>query len=313
MCAYSKIEVTAPGSIMLMGEHAVLFGEPALACAVDARLAVELRPRDDRQVLIDSALGHYHGSLDALTPMPALAFVLAVIERYRAQLTHGFELVIRSGFSHTVGLGSSAAVTAAATAALACYAGAETDARALFDNALAAVHQVQQGRGSGTDLAASIHGGVIAYRLQPRELRPLPGCPPLALYYSGYKLKTPEVLARVEQRARHQPQLYRSLYRLMGQTTRAAEQALQAQDWPALGELMNVYQGLMDALGVCDATLAEMVYRLREEPAVHGSKISGSGLGDCVLALGQVASVPRWQPIPVSVAATGVEIRHVTH
>ncbi len=313
MSAYSKIEVSAPGSIMLMGEHAVLFGEPALACAVDARLAVTLLPRQDRQVLIDSALGQYQGSLDELLPMPELAFVLAVIARYQPQLSQGFELVIRSGFSHTVGLGSSAAVTAATTAAVAAYAGQSIEPESLFPVALAAVHQVQNGRGSGTDLAASIYGGVIGYDMAPAEVRPLCGLPPIALYYSGYKMKTPDVLARVEQKAARQPELYAGIYRLMGQTCRSAERAVRDQDWTALGELMNIYQGLMEALGVCDATLAEMIHRLRAEPGVQGAKISGSGLGDCVLALGQVESELPWEEIPVSVSATGVEIRYETN
>ena len=313
MSAYSKIEVSAPGSIMLMGEHAVLFGEPALACAVDVRLVVTLRPRPDRQVLIDSALGQYQGSLDNLVPMPALAFVLAVIEQYAAQLEQGFELSIRAGFSHTVGLGSSAAVTAATTAALAAHAGHSTAPEDLFSIALAAVHQVQNGRGSGTDLAASLYGGVIGYSLAPCEIRPLSGLPPIVLYYCGYKMKTPDVLALVEQKAARQPALYSGVYRLMGQTTQAAERAVCEQDWTALGELMNLYQGLMDALGVCDTTQAEMIYRLRAEPGVLGAKISGSGLGDCVLALGHVESELPWESIPVSVAATGVEIRYETN
>ncbi|MBV0933170.1 GHMP kinase [Marinobacterium sp. A346] len=298
---------------MLMGEHAVLFGEPALACALDVRLTVSLRPRQDRQVHIDSALGQYRGSLDELTPMPALAFVLAVIERYRAHLQTGIELSIHSGFSHTVGLGSSAAVTAATTAALAAHTGQDTEPEALFATALAAVHQVQNGRGSGTDLAASIYGGVIGYELSPAQVRPLSGLPPIALYYSGYKMKTPDVLALVEAKAARQPALYSGLYRLMGQTSRAAEQAVQEQNWNTLGELMNLYQGLMDALGVCDATLANMVYRLRAEPGVRGAKISGSGLGDCVLVLGQVSPEQPWECIPVSVSATGVEIRYETN
>ena len=313
MSAYSRIEVSAPGSIMLMGEHAVLFGEPALACAVAARLSLSLTPRQDRLVRIDSELGQYEGSLDQLEPMPELGFVLAAVARYRADLPQGFELVIRSGFSHTVGLGSSAAVTAAATAALAAYAGQSCKPEDLFDQALAAVHQVQQGRGSGTDLAASIYGGLIAYRVEPREVKPLSGLPPIALYYSGYKMKTPDVLALVEQKATRQPELYAGLYRLMGQACRAAEQAVREQNWTELGVLMNLYQGLMDALGVCDATLADMIYRLRAEPGVQGAKISGSGLGDCVLALGQVESELPWEAIPVSVAATGVEIRYETN
>ncbi|WP_144244201.1 hypothetical protein [Nitrincola sp. A-D6] len=51
----------------------------------------------------------------------------------------------------------------------------------------------------------------------------------------------------------------------------------------------------MDALGVNDATLAKMLAELRQDPAVLGAKISGSGLGDCVLTLG--TSTPKSLPV----------------
>lgn len=312
MYAYSKIKTRAPGSIMLMGEHAVLFGEPALACALDHWLEVELTPLSGDQVEIDSALAQYRSELNRLQQEPALNFVLAVIERYRPRLKRGFRLQIRSGFSHTVGLGSSAAVTAAVTAALAQFCDADTSPAALFHNALAAVHQAQNGRGSGTDLAASIYGGVIHYRVDPREVERLPGLPPLALLYSGYKMKTPDVLALVESRAAAHPVLYAGLYRLMGQACAEARQAIERADWSQLGQLMNLYQGLMDALGVNDATLSEMIWRLRAQAGIQGAKISGSGLGDCVLALGHLTETLPWESIPVSVAATGVEIQYDT-
>ena len=288
MSAYSKIKTRAPGSIMLMGEHAVLFGEPALACAVEHWLEVELTPLADRRVEIDSALAHYQSDLDSLKPEPALSFVLAVVDVFGPRLKQGFHLAIRAGFSHQVGLGSSAAVTAAVTAALADFCGADTTPEALFDMALRAVHQAQNGRGSGTDLAASIYGGGIPLR------------------------NNPEVLACVESRVCTEPTLYARLYRLMGQTCEAGRSALESADWTQLGQLMNLYQGLMDALGVNDATLSEMIWRLRAQPRIQGAKISGSGLGDCVLALGHMTEALPWESIPVAAAATGVEISHET-
>ncbi len=309
----NRIKVSAPGSIMLMGEHAVLFGHRALACAVDKYLRIELQPLAGSEVVIDSALAQYCGSLEQLPPEPRLGFVLAAVRRLTPRLPAGFRLSIRSEFAHTVGLGSSAAVTAAVTAALLAYASGEAPGKTeLFDLALAIVHEVQGGRGSGTDLAASIHGGLIGYTVQPRQVTPLAGLPPISLYYAGYKTPTPEVLTRVEARSRTQPAIYTELYRLMHQTTLAAEQAIEAQQWPALGQLMNIYQGLLDALGVCDRTIADMVQRLRQSERIYGAKISGSGLGDCVVALGQDAALTMpYEAIPVAVSAKGVEVEFV--
>lgn len=304
----SVIRASAPGSIMLMGEHAVLFGERALACAVDKHIHVTLTPRSDRQVLIDSALAQYQGSINDLPPEPKLSFVLAAVEQHKAALQSGFELKIEAGFGHTLGLGSSAAVTVAITAALDAFCQQASDSYGLFDKALETVHKVQ-GRGSGTDLAASVFGASVGYTVSPRQIEPLAQVPELSLYYVGYKTTTPEVLKQVEQHTAALPELYKKLYWLMGQCSFDAEAAIARQDWQVLGQCMNVYQGLMDALGVNDLALSDLVYRLRQSPHILGAKISGSGLGDCVLALGcdpQLAL--EYQEIPVSLAPQGVSV-----
>lgn len=308
----SEIKVSAPGSIMLMGEHAVLFGHRALACAVDKYMHVSLQPRTDRQIIVDSALANYESSLDQLAEDERLSFVLAAIRRFQSHMTTGFTLTIRSEFSHTVGLGSSAAVTAAVVAAVMTFATGETpDKDTLFDHALAVVHEVQDGRGSGTDLVASVFGGLIGYTVQPRQIEALQGIPPISLFYAGYKTRTPDVLKQVEARSASQPQIYTELYQLMHQTTVAAESAIKTQSWAELGKLMDIYQGLMDALGVCDKTIADMIWRLRSSDQIQGVKISGSGLGDCVIALGADATLNMpYEEIPVAVSAKGVEVTH---
>jgi len=302
----SEIKVSAPGSLMLMGEHAVLFGHRALACAVDKRIHVTLNPRPDRNIVIRSALAQYQGSLDELPDDSRLSFVLFAINQCKTQLSSGFELHIESEFSHTVGLGSSAAVTVATVKALLAFRGDQVGPEELFEHALSVVHGVQ-GRGSGTDLAASVYGGLIAYTVSPRQISPLPGLPAISLYYAGYKTKTPDVLARVAESTQAFPELYRSLYQLMNETTLTAESAVASQDWHQLGQLMNLYQGLMDALGVNDAVLSDIIYRLRESSAMLGVKISGSGLGDCVIALGEDTSLSvPYERIDVAVSNTGV-------
>jgi mevalonate kinase len=301
------IKVTAPGSIMLMGEHAVLFGHRAIACAVDKRIQVILTPRSDRAVSIRSSLANYHSTLDDLEADSRLSFVLFAIGQVAEGLQCGFELDIQSEFSHTVGLGSSAAVTAAVVKAVSEYCQENLTKRQLFDRALAVVHGVQ-GRGSGTDLAASVYGGLIGYTVEPRHISALNGLPPISLFYSGYKTKTPDVLAIVADKTDAFPDLYTAIYQLMNETTIKAEDEIQQQNWEELGLLMNMYQGLMDALGVSDAVLSDIIYSLRKSETVLGAKISGSGLGDCVIALGTDDSLTLpYEMIPVAVSGVGVE------
>jgi mevalonate kinase len=306
-----QIKVSVPGSIMLMGEHSVLFGEKALACAIDKRIEVVLSPLSDRSVSVDSVLACYRSELDCLKEEPKLSFVISAIKMFADKVPSGFELQIRSEFSHTVGLGSSAAVTAGVVAALAAYAGYECDYEQLFDQSLQVVHQVQDGRGSGTDLVASIFGSVVSYRVQPREITKLNNLPEISLYYAGYKTKTPDVLKKVESLTQNNPAIYEQIYQLMGRVTEAAETAISGSDWQSLGFLMNNYQGLMDALGVSDKAISEIVYSLRESDCIQGVKISGSGLGDCVLALGNDPSIQLpYEQIPVAVSEDGVIVEY---
>lgn len=307
-----KLQASAPGTLFLIGEHAVLQGYGAITCAVDKRIHISLHARSDDQVIIQSSLGNYQSRVSVLQPEPKLSFVLASIARFQPQLNQGFELQIESEFSHQVGLGSSAAVTVACCALFSHWLMDEVDQRQVFEVALAVMREVQQGRGSGADLAASVYGGLVAYQMDPCVIRPLAGVPEISLFFSGYKLKTPEVIARVEALASASPQLYQQLYALMGAVTDAAVDAIEGQDWHRYGQLMNQYQGLMDALGVNDRTLSDMVYRLRQEGAL-GSKITGSGLGDCVYALGPIRdqAAIAYESIPVQVCSEGVRVSRI--
>ncbi|GAB2577402.1 mevalonate kinase [Nitrincola alkalisediminis] len=300
--------VSAPGSLMLMGEHAVLHGHLALACAVDVFVYIGVRLREDDQVSIDSSLGQYQSSRDVLADDARLRFVLAAIKAWSTELPQGLDVKIRAEFSHQVGLGSSAAVTAAMMVALNRLTGTQLEIDALFKRGLDVIHSVQDGRGSGTDLAASLKGGIVAYRYTPYFLESIPGQPEIALFYAGYKMKTPDVIRLIEKKWQSQPDLLNSLYQLMNQTTEQARLAILEQDWPRLGSLMNVYQGLMDALGVNDQTLSLMIYQLRMQPGVLGCKISGSGLGDCVIALGQTQQSVGEQAFALTISNQGTEV-----
>ncbi|NRP28597.1 mevalonate kinase [Marinobacterium sp. xm-d-420] len=299
---------SAPGNLMLMGEHAILHGQPAIALAVGNRLSVSLIPRVDEVVTIESELGRYQSALSELTDDSTFSFMVAAIQLCQSKLKQGFDLKVSSQFSDQVGLGSSAAVTASTLACLLNFCGEPVTNDQVFKLALEAVHRVQFGRGSGTDLAASIWGGLIAYEMNGAKVRPLKGTPDIDLFYVGYKMKTPDVIALVNQRAEADPAIYASIYQLMGQVTRAAEEAIESQEWIRVGQLMDQYSGLMDALGVCDANLSDLQFRMRQQSGVLGAKISGSGLGDSVISLGLTnpSEIP-YQHLPVSIHSEGLK------
>ena len=280
-------EASAPGSLMLMGEHAVLRGQPAIVCAIDRRITATLQPLPGDAIRLHSALGEHETTLSELAPDDTFRFVLASIRRLRDRLPGGFSLDIRSRMSHQMGLGSSAAVTVAAWGALLAALGDTPDPAAVTEDAIALIRKVQGGVGSGADVAASVHGGCLRYFASPRECVKLSAVPDLTVLYSGSKMPTPEVIALVEEKRRLHEDIFDDIDALIGQTVQEAFSAAASGDWETMGELMNVNQGLMDALGVNDATLSRLVYALRDDPRILGAKISGSGLGDCVVGLGR--------------------------
>lgn len=273
----ATVSASAPGSIMVTGEHAVVHGHPALVAAVKQRAAVTVEARKDDKVEIASAVGSHESSLHELTPEGPLRFVIAAIKALDPP--HGLRVQTRSGINPELGLGSSAAITVATLGALARLLDREVD---ILATGLAIVRAIQ-GRGSGADLAASLHGGMISYALDTRpEKMPLP--PTLSLKYVGYKVPTGEVL---EQVAREwQGKDVGALYASMGNASKAAILAASARDWSSMASALDLYQGLMVDLGVSNPNLNDLVLAGRKE--AMAAKISGSGLGDCVLAFGGV-------------------------
>ncbi len=339
-------KASAPGSVMLLGEHAVLHDKRAIVLAIERRIVVALSPRTDQKIYIHSDLGSLETNIDdcahAEKPFDFVMAVIALFQECLAQRKQGFDLNISSQCDPEVGLGSSAAVCVAVSAVLYQWlsqpplkgvecistrgavpfkrgAGAEhpggysfkRDEQALqqiFQTALQAVRAVQ-GLGSGADVAASVWGGALLYQQQgPYPLQHLGPLPALSLVYSGSKIATPIVVRQVQVLYMRYSKLIGSLYAMMDQLVQTALEAIAVQDWPALGELMQIQGGLMKSLGVETAPLAGIITALNQQTGIYGAKISGSGLGDCVIGLGRCA---QWDDsigrlIPIACAIEGL-------
>lgn len=307
MADAAAITTSAPGSLMLLGEHAVLHGHRALVCAINRRITVHLFPLEEDAVRIASGPGSYESPLNDLMDHPALRFVIQAIRQHADQLPSGFELKIDSEFSADIGFGSSAAVTVAVHAAILSWLLGEPPANELlFDAALRTVHAVQ-GRGSGADLAASVFGGIVDYTAAP-TFQPLALGIPLTAVYCGYKTPTPEVILKVEQMRADHPQKYERIFAEMGVGAANAMACLRNQDLPGFGNILNHNQQLMDEMGVNTPELQEIVEALQAAPDVFGAKISGSGLGDCAVGIG-VADLkdPDYPVHHLEVSPTGCE------
>jgi len=286
----SIYKASAPGSLMLLGEYAVLYNKSALVCAVDKRMQVSLKPRQDDQIYIVSpGYGSWSSSLAELSMVAPFQFVTACLHHYRMKLPSGCELQITSEFSDQLGFGSSAAVTVATLAALLAWLGKPMQDLELLRAARQIIREAQGGRGSGADVAASVMGGVVAYRASPLDIEKFTFDYPLTVIYSGSKTPTVEAIQRVKEKFSDSPSLFNSLCQAIHQCAKQGIYAIHEKNWQRLGEAMNVQQGLMQALGVSTALLDDLIEHLHADPAIIGAKISGAGWGDCVIGLGKAA------------------------
>lgn len=290
----NKVQAKIPGSLMLFGEHAVLHGGLAIVCAVERFITVTLTARSDKQVYIRAEnFGNLKFTLSSNLKInketnKSFKFVLAAIDLKRKSIATGFDLEIVSDFSPQLGLGSSAAVTVATLAVLEEWLKGKKPKRLkLFLEARKIIKSVQ-GVGSGADVAASVYGGAVAYRMQPLLIRKLKFIPELAVIYSGSKMTTTEVLTRVNVSQTKHPKIFKGIYAAINCCAEQAAKAINGRDWQKVGELMNVHQGLQEALGVSNKVLHDLICELRGLPQIFGAKISGSGLGDCVIGLGKI-------------------------
>ncbi|XCE46007.1 GHMP kinase [Candidatus Liberibacter asiaticus] len=309
-----KICVSAPGSLVLMGEHGVLHGHAALVFAINKRVILYLTLRKDRLINIDSSLGQYCGSLDLAMFHPSFSFIIMAINHIKPSC--GFDLKVISQLDSQLGLGSSAAITVAITAALLTLQyHKEPSPDEILTTAHAIVLKVQ-GISSGIDLAASIHGGLICYQMPKYSIEKIDFIFPIHLIYSGYKTPTAQVLKKISYIEIEYPEINeinQKIYALMGKLSQISCQALRNRNLKVLAQAMNRQQGLLETLGVSDSKLSEIVWKLREQPHIMASKISGSGLGDCVIALGKgdLNSLP-YQSVNCHMHAKGIDIVPIT-
>lgn len=303
-----SLTISAPGSIMITGEHAVVYGHPALVAAIEQRITLTFETRTDRLIEVHSDICPTVSlPIDEAKPEGPLCYVFGAAALYRSYLHHGLTIRIASEINPTLGLGSSAAVTIAMLGGLRFLIQNQeqtnehlslSDYRIIHRQALQLVRQIQ-GRGSGADLAASLYGGMISYQL-PHDLMSdqtiksseeaivehMPEPPEMSLCYCGYKTPTGTVLTQIAERMKGKEDIFASLYRRMGIVSSATIKAAKSENWTNFADQINHYQTLMEELGVSDPVLDDLVMKARQSADIAAAKISGSGLGDCILAFG---------------------------
>jgi mevalonate kinase len=292
---------SAPGKVYLFGEHAVVYGEPAVPCAIERRARVTVEERDDDRVRVDADEltldgftvmwgGEDGGRPDVNVPTPlveaAMGYIDNALEQARdaaAAPDAGFNITVESDIPLGAGLGSSAAVVVAGIDAATRELGVELDPIEIADRAYQVEHEVQDGQASRADTFCSAMGGVV--RVQGDDCRVIEGVSnlPFVVGYDGGSGDTGELVAGVRE-LKETYGFAEDTVKAIGDVVRNGEGVLREDDLEELGRLMNFNHGLLSALGVSGRKLDSMVWTAREAGAL-GAKLTGAGGGGCIVAL----------------------------
>ncbi len=279
----------APGKAILFGEHAVVYGRPALAIPVGevrAEALVEAGPEGRGLALWAADLGSGGEEValrDAAEDQPLAAIARLVLARLGLE-EPDWRVTIRSTIPVASGLGSGAAVSAAIVRGLAAAAGARLTA-ADVSELVYEVEKLHHGTPSGIDNTVIAYEQPVYYRQGQAPEPFLAGRPfMLAIADSGIASPTKVAVGDVRRRWQAEPERFERLFDRVAEIVEAARAGLAAGRIEQLGELMDANHTLLAEMGVSCPELDRLACAARGAGAA-GAKLSGGGRGGNLIAL----------------------------
>lgn len=267
---------SAPGKIILFGEHAVVYGRHAIVSAVNLRCKVEVRKASG--IIIRSQFGVT--GLD-FNVHPYVSFALKRFSEIKN--VSGAEIIIESEIPPSSGLGSSAAVTVATLKALDAEFEAGLSDEDIFELAKRVEIDVQ-GRASGIDPFISTFGKSWLFP----EKNPLTIPYNFFVIYLGEK-STAEMVARVARLKERHPEVIEKIFDAIDAI--ALEACEKINDSNRLKELIAINQSLLRAIGVSTPQIDTLIAELENQG--YAAKITGAGGGGCVFGIAEQSIPPK--------------------
>ncbi|KXB08581.1 hypothetical protein AKJ56_00895 [candidate division MSBL1 archaeon SCGC-AAA382N08] len=291
------MKASSPGQIFLFGEHAVVYGQPALLASIGLRTIVEAEVSDNSSFTVKSEkVGEMKSTVDKTNgewkiknssgDVDALRYVVKVAELVfnYCDFGTGVSLSISSDLPLGAGLGSSSAVTTATAAAISTALGKDLDKDEIADLSYKAETEIQ-GAASRAGVSVATYGGFL--RIQDRGLKSLKKLSNLEILigYSGEYGDTGKMVNKVRNLRESSPSIYDPIIKTIGKATEAGIEALKRKNLKKTCVLMNANQSLLEGLRVSSPKLQKLIESSRDSGA-SGIKITGSGGGGCIIVVG---------------------------
>lgn len=277
---------SASGKIILFGEHAVVYGRPALAVPVtQVQTDVEITDFARPGIWIEAPDVNLSAELNAL---PSDHPVASVIHNFlflsRTSPFPNLEIKITSTIPVASGLGSGAAVTVALTRALAAHLSYPMTAE-LINGFAYEIEKVHHGTPSGIDNTVITYGSPVYFvKGEPIETFNVGEPFTILIADTGIIAPTKESVSDVRRLWTNDRARWETVFDKIGEISFTARRAIEAGKWEMLGELMNENHALLQTLTISSSELDRLVETARGAGAL-GAKLSGGGRGGNMIAL----------------------------
>ena len=283
-----KSVASAPGKVILFGEHFVVYGIKAILCSIDKRITVTSQIIDEKKIKIKSGIGNVEISTDSLsTPddsmtimKPFLYIAKKALEKSGKNV--GIEIKIDSEIPAGIGLGSSSACCVAVAASVMGLFEKQSKEQVL-KTAIEAERTIFENT-SGADCSVCTFGGLMEYDLK-HGFKKISAKDSFDLVIANSKQPhfTSEVVENVRKFRENNEDLFASFCDQELIIIQNALVSLEKNDLKSLGLLMSKNQDLLERINISTEKLALLIREAKKTS--FGAKITGAGGGGCIIAL----------------------------
>ncbi len=265
---------SAPGKVIVFGEHAVVYGRHAVVSAIDLRCYVRAEKRNGFRII--SEFGETR--LDFSGPHSYISYAIKRFSEIKR--VDGVSIEVKSDVPPESGLGSSASVTVAALGALNAEFNAELTEEDVFELARKVELDVQ-GIGSGTDPFVVTFGGSWLIPEKEKFKTEIE----FSVIDTKKKSITSEMVMKVRDLKERHPEITESILDAIDSIAIEGVEALKKNDIDRISEFFRINQSLLRALGVSTPSIDRIIAEIEEKG--YSGKITGAGGGGCIITNGK--------------------------